>query len=144
MSACAPSSCGAAYPVQYGSSDAPIALTLYPMVLTPIDPAPYQVAVAKCASAMVTFAGTITLAALASTTTVNLVLSYYNTALPSIVTQQMVPVVATLAPAVATPISSSLAVSLAPGTYAFNVAFDSEGAVASVGVSGLLNIVVIP
>jgi hypothetical protein len=105
----------------------------------PLAVAPYQFTVSKASAAMLTFTGSVTASA---SGVITLVLSYYNTAVPSVVQTQTVPITASVSSGVYTPIASSLAVPLPAGTYAVSVLFASAGAGLTLTASGTLNIAV--
>jgi hypothetical protein len=114
--------------------------TLVPLstsVATPINAVPYTVTSARTSSAAIVFTGSLT----AGDTPVNVTLSltYTNTAVPSIVVNQVVPVVVTVPANSTTPVAVSLDASLPCGVYNINLNLQGSAAV-TIGVHGSLGV----
>lgn len=135
--ACQTSKCGATYTVPY----APVALTLGPSVPAPINASPYLVAAPCTRSAMLTFTGFLEQDIDGETTVVaSVYLQYYNVAVPSVLVQQTVPVVATLPPGYNVPVTACVTATLPAGTYGVQVMLTADVLGAVVQASGTLNV----
>lgn len=146
--ACVSGQCAKTFTAPYRGTDGsvPIPLALSTTTAVPVSPVPYTVYLPKCGACMVKFSGFLVTGEVTANlpADVPMYLSYVNTAVPSVVMEQAVPVFTTLpdAAGVAIPVTLSQALNLPAGTYAFtvNVGPFVGAAPLTLGVAGTLNI----